>query len=159
MKRDFNIRLAGRGDLPALGRIFFRAIRLGARGKYSYSQRRAWADHALSRGDLMERLNGHSVVAAVDRQNLPIGFMTLSSTGYIDLAFVAPEYIGTGVSRLLFAAIETIAFGKGLSEFTAHASLMAEPVFSKFGFEVVQRETKTVRGVQLDRFEMRKAPI
>lgn len=82
--------------------------------------------------------------------------MSLDPKGYIDFAYILPEARGMGIFRGLYLHIEKRARDNDLGRLSTHASLMAEPAFAAMGFEVVQRETVEIGGVELSRFAMEK---
>jgi putative acetyltransferase len=85
-----------------------------------------------------------------------LGFMTLESGGYLDLAYILPGARGRGLFRALCDAIETEARARGALRLATHASLMAEPAFRAMGFAVMHRETVDLGGQSLARARMEK---
>ncbi|MEL6645722.1 MAG: GNAT family N-acetyltransferase [Pseudomonadota bacterium] len=144
------------GDATALGQIFYRAVHEGAAGAYGATERAAWAPRAPDGAEWSLRLEGQvTVVADIDGQ--PAGFMTMATeTGYIDLAFVAPEVMGHGVGHALYCEVEGVAREAGCPQLTTHASLVAQPFFERQGWEVVSAEEVDRAGVSLRRALMVK---
>ena len=48
-----------------------------------------------------------------------------------------------------------LAMHKGIKELTADVSLAAQGFFGKFGFEIVERKTVVIRGVELENARMK----
>ncbi|MEM8802553.1 MAG: GNAT family N-acetyltransferase [Pseudomonadota bacterium] len=149
------------GDADALGLVFHRSVREGARHAYSAEQVAAWSPAPPSGPDWQERLKGaFALVAVIDA--VPVGFMTMNSggfntkCGYIDLAFVLPEQMGTGVASSLYAVLENRARADGLARLTTQASLLAEPFFVRHGWHVTERQTVTRTKVELPNAWMEK---
>ena len=148
------IRRMGAGEADALGGVMWGAIH-EAPSAYTQAQRVAW---------LPEPPHGAAWAAKLDRQAVwvawrdavPIGFLTLTGNGYIDLAFVAADAQGQGVFSALYAALETEAMGRAYRRLWTHASLMAERAFAAHGFHVIARETAERAGQSLARAEMEK---
>ncbi|MEO0943966.1 MAG: GNAT family N-acetyltransferase [Pseudomonadota bacterium] len=149
------------GDADALGLVFHRSVREGARHAYSAAQVAAWSPAPPSGPDWQARLNSaFALVAVIDAA--PVGFMTMNSGGfakkggYIDLAFVLPEQMGTGVANSLYAVLENHARAEGLERLTTQASLLAEPFFARHGWYVTERQTVTRTKVDLPNAWMEK---
>ena len=143
-------------DSDALGQLYFRAVHEGAAGAYDAAERKAWAPDVPSGAEWSLRL-GRSVTFVAERRGVAVGFMTfVPETGYIDLAFVAPEVMGQGVAHELYGAVEQAARAAGHSEMTTAASLVARPFFERQGWEVREREDVSRGGAVLTRFQMAK---
>lgn len=84
------------------------------------------------------------------------GFMTLTANGYLDMAFVLPEAMGTGVANSLYAAIEARASATGLSLLTTDASHLAQPFFAKHGWKTLAAQSVSKGGQTLENFRMEK---
>lgn len=140
-------------DAPALAQIYWRAIREGATS-YSAAQRAAWAPERPSGPEWAARLRNLDVVAADDGDVL--GFMGADETGYVDLAFVLPEFRGKGVADHLYAVLEGRARARGTARMTTFASRMARPFFERHGWEILRPDPVERHGVVLDRDAMAK---
>ena len=80
-----------RRDAPALARLFFRAVRRGAKRHYSLRQRKAWAPRLPNLDHWRKRLKGQTILIAT-RHDRAVGFLALRDDGMIDLAFVDPAF-------------------------------------------------------------------
>jgi len=78
-----------------------------------------------------------------------IGFMTLTESGYLDLAFVEPRMIGRGIAHQIYGALEVFAASRNLMQLTTDASLVAAPFFTRQGWEVLKYQTVERNGVTL----------
>ncbi len=96
----FRIRRFADRDAPALARVFLRAVHIGARLDYSRRQRQAWTQGTPSAAWIRKRLAGQDVFVAT-RHGRPVGFMTLRTDGYLDMAFVDPAFAGRGLAKQL----------------------------------------------------------
>lgn len=155
MTSCITIRKLGVADAPHAARIYFCAIYEGTRAHYSFAQRRAWAGDRVDPQAWRERLAGQFGFVA-ERDGEPVGFMTIDSGGYIDLAFVLPSEAGTGVGRQLYRAIEQKAAALGAGVLTTHASKAARPFFEACGWSVIAEQTVERSGVSLTNYRMRK---
>ncbi len=143
-------------DYPALAAIFYDAVHRGAAAHYTAEQRAAWAPGLPAPAVWAERLAGQTVLVAV-REGAPVGFMTLTRSGHVDLSFVSPDHMRLGVGSSLMAALERRAAADRLSTLTTDASLAARAFFAAHGW-TVQREQRVERGgVALTNLAMRKS--
>ena len=147
--RDGTIR-----DAAQLAHVFFTAVRCGD-SPYTEAQRAAWLPAKPTTENFVQRLSGQFVAVAEFRRT-PVGFMTLRSDGYIDLAFIVPQARGQGAFRHMFEIVEKQVYSEGASRLWTHASLTAEPAFQAMGFSVIQREAVDCAGQKLRRALMEK---
>jgi putative acetyltransferase len=142
-------------DAAPTADLFGLAITTTARARYSAEQTRAWlgVPPSLEAWDAARRAV-RTFVAELDGR--VVGFTDLDDAGYVDRLFVHPQAARRGVGGALLERVLDEARSAGVAELRTHASLVAEPVFRRHGFEVVARETVVRDGVGLDRFEMRR---
>lgn len=149
------IRWGSEEDAPALARVFYDAVR-GGDSPYSQAQRAAWMPAPPDPSAFSGRLrNYHVAVAEVSGR--PVGFMAMTDTGYIDLAFILSRHRGSGGFRRLYSLLEERAIEGGVARLTVHASLGAQAAFQRIGFSVIRHETVDPAGETLRRAEMEKA--
>ena len=152
----FAVRSFAAEDADALGSVFYRAVREGAAARYSDDQINAWSPAPPSGEAWQTRLSDADTVVAV-QDDAPVGFMTLDDKGYLDLAFVVPEAMGEGVSDAIYAVLEGRARARGIATLSTQASLLAEPFFARFGWQVTRRQEVEIRGVVLKNAWMEKS--
>jgi len=141
------------GEAATLFAIFVEAVRIGAKDHYSEAQRLAWApriDMPEGWPDQLARLETY--VAETDGEIA--GFMAWEPTGYIDLAFVRPRWMGRHVAQALYVRILERARSKDLTHLTAHASHLARAFFARNGWRVDYPEQINRDGEVLSRFAM-----
>jgi len=142
-------------DAPTLGRLMAAAIQQGTQAYYDADQRNAWVANAPAGAAWLDRLTQVTTLIAQDSQG-PAGFMTLDTTGYIDLAYVRPDRLGQGVARQLYVAIEALARRQSIRRLTSHASEMARQFFTKQGWQVVAPQLVVVANVEMSNYKMMK---
>lgn len=152
---DISIRRFRDDDAGIAARIFFDAIHLGTQNHYDAAQRRAWAPQVPEDAGWLERLRSQTTLVA-ERDGRVIGFMTVRADGYIDLAFVAPAFIGTGVARHLYRSIVAEAATMGVRRLHTQASHLARPFFERQGWSVVREQTVSPGGVPMTNFLMER---
>ena len=143
-------------DTVAAASIFFAAVHEGTADVYSQEQRRAWAGDQPAPQVWQHRFDTMDGVAAT-KGNAMVGFMTIDAKGYIDLAFVHPDYMGTGIGRVVYHAIEDRARALGVRQLTTYASEKAKPFFCRMGWSVEAPNTVTKGAVTLRNYKMFKA--
>ncbi|MEO9652218.1 MAG: GNAT family N-acetyltransferase [Roseobacter sp.] len=146
------IRRATKEDTDALAQIFYKSVREGP-SLYTQAQRVAWMPAVPQHARFATRLAPMWVYVAAENGRV-FGFMGTEPSGYIDLAFILPQYRGKGAFRLLFEATRTQAIACALGRLWTHASLTAQPAFKAMGFSVIQHETVERTGEMLQRAEM-----
>jgi putative acetyltransferase len=144
-------------DRAACAAVFYRAVREGAAEQYSPEQRAAWAPADKADTATPDRLlDQHCWVAEQNGQIT--GFMSLTPSGYLDMAFVLPEAKGKGVADALYRALMTRAKQDKIENLTVHASHGARHFFEKHGWQVDHQENHPVNGQTLERFQMSLIP-
>lgn len=141
-------------DTPALADVFFRAVREGP-SPYTQAQRAAWAPRRPDPVKYAARLAPLTVVLA-EEVDVITGFMGLAAGGYIDLAFILPEWRGKGIFSTLYRQTEAAARHVGETRLWTHASLVAQPAFQAMGFVVMHHEEVACSVERLSRAKMEK---
>ena len=141
------------GDAPALARVLFDAVRVGAADDYSEAQREAWVPEPPAPDALAARLAGQTCFVAEDARGVA-GFMSLEANGHLDLAHVRPDLRGTGAAGLLHDSILDHARAVGLATLTVEASHPARRFLEKRGWRLIETRTVTRSGVGLQNHRM-----
>ena len=154
MMSELSVREFCRDDAGPTARIFYDAIHQGAASHYSEKQLNAWVARVPKTDWWYNRLLPQTVLVA-EYRNRVVGFMTLDEAAEeIDLAFVAPDFIGNGVAWRLYRDLIRIAAEKGFQSLRAHASYIARPFFERQGWSLITEQNLHVRGVTLTNFLM-----
>lgn len=140
-------------DLDMVVSVFQRSVRLSASRDYSAAQIDAWAPEPPDLVAWANRLNTGAVFVA-RHEELISGFIKVADQGHIDLLFVAPEFQGRGVARLLYERVLAWAHAHGLNRLTSDVSITARPFFERSGFRVVKPQDVERRGAVLRNFFM-----
>jgi putative acetyltransferase len=143
------------GDAPVLARIFDRAVREGAVGAYDADQIAAWASAMDTPPEWSQRLS-EEITLVAERDGTVAGFMTLGRDGFLDLAFVLPEAMGTGVAAAIHDRLLLEAHARSLTRLTTEASHIARRFFLKQGWRELGEVQVTLGGTTLTSFEMEK---
>jgi putative acetyltransferase len=120
-------------DAAATREVFVQAVREGCASRYTEEERRAWVpDPALS-GDWGPWLDQHVTLVAEEGGRIT-GFMMIERDGYLNMAFVRPECMGTGLADRLYGALLEETRGMGLTRLTVLASRYAQSFFTRHGW-------------------------
>ena len=119
----------------AAAQIFFDAVHNGTTDVYSIEQREAWDRSAPNPTGWQHKFKD-TVGFAADMGDKLVGFMTLDTDGYIDLAFFRADLSGRGIGRSLYYLIEAHAISDGTKRLTTEASKKAKPFFERMGWLV-----------------------
>ena len=148
--REFRI-----GDELCLRRVFESAIHDVAIRDYSQAEVDAWAPRQFDPDQWASRVQGIAPFV-VERHGEIVAYADVQSSGYIDHFFVAAAANGLGVGRKLMERIHERARELAVNELTSEVSRTAQPFYMHFGFELVDRHIKEVRGVDLEYAAMKK---
>ena len=116
---------------------------------YSAEQVRSWLQGLSSRDYALLIEETSSFVALED--DVVIGYANLiprgPGDGELALLYVRPDYHRQGCGRVLVEAVEREARAGSMRRLWVDASLLAAPLLETMGFQVVERRTRTVDGV------------
>ncbi|MEM0946917.1 MAG: GNAT family N-acetyltransferase [Pseudomonadota bacterium] len=150
-----SLRPVANHDTHACLSIYLDAIHNGTSPHYTEAEREAWAprDAAHDLDAWESRLKTGLSFLAEDEAE-PVGFITMTGDGYLDLFFVRPIARRNGAAAALYDHLLTAAREKGLTQLTTHASHLARWFLERRGWTVLAPEMVERHGVSLERFEM-----
>ena len=155
---EFRIRPFQEADAGATLGVFTRAVRVGAKSAYTQAQRNAWLGHPDVLVWAAHRRDARGWVAEPLAADVPerrvLGFVELLGDE-VAMLFVDPDATRRGIGRALLHTAVEHARTSGSPAVTAHVSLVAEPVFARAGFAVVERQQVSRAGQALSRAVMR----
>ncbi|QYZ70743.1 GNAT family N-acetyltransferase [Neotabrizicola shimadae] len=120
-------------DAQATRDVFVRAVRDGAAPLYSAAEIAVWLGDPVMPEGWGDWLAGHITFVAEDWGRIT-GFMMLERDGYLNMAFVLPEVMGTGTADRLYAEILAAARALDLPRLTVFASRHARRFFARHGW-------------------------
>lgn len=144
------------GDEDDLRRIFHSSVHLIASADYSPEQLDAWAPSSVDPilwGQHMQALNPFVAIS----EGKIVGYADIQKSGYIDHFYVSGHFPRRGVGTFLMQALHDEAARLRLRELTSNVSRTAQPLFARFGFEIVEHRSQVIRGVAVPNASMRKA--
>jgi len=145
-------------DSQTTAHIFFDSIHVGTQEYYTEIERAAWSPDVPELSGWCAKLETQFSLVAV-QENHVIGFMTLTSEGCIDLAFLAPHVIGQGVAQKLYDEILQEAVRAKMTRIYTYASLMAHKFFLRQGWSVMHAQKVIRNNISISNFVMEKTVL
>ncbi len=150
-----NVRSYTDADLDAVAAVFTSSVHVLGAAAYDETQRNAWAPQPPDLHHWRKRLQPLRTFVAVQGAEIA-GFISDEPHGHIELLYVAPLYARRGVASLLYGYAERALLSAGVTELRTEASLVAKPVFERFGFVVIEEQEISLRNLSFRRFAMCK---
>lgn len=148
-----NVRPYQASDAGMLLALFKDTVRRVNSRDYDAEQIRAWASDDIDPDDWAARFDGRAAWV-VEIAGMYVGFTDVEADGHIDRFFVAADWQGRGVGRLLMATIMAEATRRGWARLFTEASITARPFFEHMGFKVLAEQTVACRGAMLVNYRM-----
>jgi putative acetyltransferase len=152
---ELSVRPYEASDAEATAALFHDTVRTAAGPGYSAAQRKAWSPEVPDTASWHPRLAGATTMIAEDGTGLA-GFMSLRADGYLDMAFVRADRVGTGVAKALYDSLLAQAEHSGIKRLTTDASHLARRFFERQGWHVVREQRQTRGDVELTNFRMER---
>ena len=140
-------------DLEAVLELFHDVVHTIGAKYYNLDQVEAWAPESVDKEKWLNSLTANITFVAIDKDKI-VGFGDMTITGYVDRLYVHKDYQGIGVA--IFKKLEEEARKLGLTELTTEASIMAKKIVERWGFEVIEKQSKVLRGQEFITYLMRK---
>lgn len=140
--RDFEPR-----DAQALADLTLAAIKSVGAARYSEAQVHAWASRHPGPERFLTRAEaGHLIYIAEDSSGKPAAYALLEPDGHLDMLYCHPEHTRRGLADELLAHAETQARDLGVSKLYTEASELAQPAFTRAGYETKRRRDFEIEG-------------
>lgn len=144
-------------DAEALAELFHSSVHRIGSLDYSPAQISVWSPEKTGASEYVKRAeDGRTFLVAVDRNDQPIGYGDLESSGHIDHLYCHPDFIGTGVGKAIYQQLERTAKEQGISCIYVEASDAARRLFEGQGFSIEKRVEQMIDGVQIHNYKMTK---
>jgi putative acetyltransferase len=128
------IRRFAPADAAATHDVFFQSVRVGAADHYREKDLIDWAPSSEMPDGWGEWLDSHITVVA-EKDGTICGFFMLEATGYLNMAFVRPDYRRTGLADRLYEAILAEARARNMPRMTAWASRLFRRFLTRKGWK------------------------
>ncbi|WP_414756472.1 GNAT family N-acetyltransferase [Anabaena sp. CCY 9910] len=149
------IRLFHIQDAEQIALLFHQTVREVNIRDYSNNQVIAWAPDNIHFRD-WAKICSERFTYVADDQGVIAGFGELELNGHIDCFYCHKNYLGMGVGRKIYSAIETKADELGISRLYTEASITAKSFFLRMGFSIIREQQVERRGEYFINFAMEK---
>jgi len=134
----FSLRPMLPDDSPALIAIFRASIEELTGDDYDADQQDAWMAAADDEEAFAARLAGQ-LTLVVTLNGSPVAFASLQGGNHIDMVYVHPAAVRSGVASMLVDALERLAASRGADHMTADVSDSAREFFAARGYGAEMR--------------------
>jgi putative acetyltransferase len=142
-------------DLTQLRQLFRDTVLAIDQKYYTVPQLKAWASAWLNGERWRQKFRlQHFFVA--EKDDHPVGFCSLSPSGYLDFLYVHRDYQRQGIASALLKAAESRANQNLIKLLNTDSSKSAYDFFIRHGFTVLTKQTIEVSGVSMENFAMQK---
>lgn len=135
--------------------LFYEAVYQIDPAIYSDQQKSAWAPLPINYEQWSARLAIKQPFILLIN-NKVAGFIELEESGYIDCAYVLPKYQKQGVATALVNYVLSACEHLNITSIHVDASIIAKPLFKKFGFVIQQKNEVKRNNVILINYTMVK---
>ncbi|ABA23121.1 Acetyltransferase, GNAT family [Trichormus variabilis ATCC 29413] len=149
------IRLFHIQDAEQIALLFHQTVREVNIRDYSNNQVIAWAPDNIHFRD-WAKICSERFTYVADDQGVIAGFGELELNGHIDCFYCHKNYLGMGVGRKIYSAIETKADELGISRLYTEASITAKSFFLRMGFSIIREQQVERRREYFINFAMEK---
>lgn len=140
-------------DCGGLAQLFYDTVHSVNTADYTPQQVNAWATGEVDLADWDRSFSEHLTFVAEEGDAL-VGFADMALDGYLDHLFVHRDHQREGIATALCDRLEgTVA----APVYSAHASITAQPFFSRRGYRIIEERQVERRGTYLNQFVMEKA--
>lgn len=145
---NLTIRDMKAGEEPLLWQVFHSSVHELASRYYTHAQVQAWSPGDLDPDFWARRMASIRPYVAVADGRI-VGYTDLQPSGYIDHFFVAGAVPRRGIGTALMNHSLALANQWHVRTLSSHVSLAAQAFYKKFGFQVAEVQSVTVRGVDI----------
>ncbi|BAZ19810.1 hypothetical protein NIES4073_06830 [Kalymmatonema gypsitolerans NIES-4073] len=149
------IRLFRLEDTEQIARLFHETVREVNIKDYSNNQVKAWAPDNIYFRD-WANICSQPFTYVADDQGVIAGFGELEFNGHIDCFYCHKNYLGMGVGKKIYSAIESKAYELRINRLYVEASITAKPFFLHMGFSIIKEQQVECRGEHFVNYAMEK---
>jgi len=145
----FSLRQAVAGDVPALRRIYSRAVSAVAPRAYTPEQFAAWRAFADAPqfDDFVLSVNTY----VAERGDELLAFCGVSDAGHVASIYVDPDHSGRGLGRMMLEQVLELRPTPASGRYYAEASRFSVGLFTRCGFREIERDHVMRGGVEFER--------
>ncbi|MGB7439974.1 MAG: GNAT family N-acetyltransferase [Coleofasciculaceae cyanobacterium] len=142
-------------DAESLVTVFRDAVVKIGSTAYDARQTAVWASFPEDIEEFRQLLSLGLTVVAVQDSRL-VAFGQLNPPDHIAYLYTASDAARLGCATEIYKRLEARAIEQGSQSLDTEASRISKYFFLKMGFQIVEREIVTRKGVQFERFKMEK---
>ncbi|RAP24888.1 hypothetical protein C2W64_02455 [Brevibacillus laterosporus] len=152
------IRKFKESDTEQLVSLFYETVHTSNAQDYSQEQLDAWApeDERVSKVISWQESLRHNSTYVAEIRNTLVGFCDMTAQGHLDRLYIHKDFQRQGIASALLGFIERKARERALVTITTEASITAKPFFEHHGYQTVQAQAVTRRGILLVNYQMNK---
>ncbi|MFG1494868.1 GNAT family N-acetyltransferase [Halobacteriovorax sp. ZH4_bin.1] len=152
---SISIRKYREDDSLELLKLFNKTIHTVNINDYNSTQVNAWAPNDRDLNEWRDSFSSREVFI-IEVDQVIAGFSDIELNGHIDRFYISSDHIGQGVGEKLYLEIEKCAKSYAIQKLFLEASITAKPFFLKMGFEIMNKQVVTLRGVDFINYRMCK---
>ena len=149
------LRKATTKDIPAILELFKLTITKVNSQDYTPEQIEVWTQSVKNIERWQQRVEMQFFLL-VEAENQLVGIGSITSTGYLDMMYVHPDFQRMGIAQTLLEALTSYAESQEAVAITSDVSITARPFFEKNGFTVLQRQDNERQEQILVNYKMEK---
>lgn len=145
---NYQIVRATETDLPLMQRFFYQTVTIYGTQIFSKEEVKIYSRLALDKNHWKQKFVD-DFVYNVKLNGEVIGSFSMNKNGFIEYIFVHLNYQGHGISKDLYATLETIAKENGITVLKTQVSAITQSFFEKKGFEIIAEVEKVAGGEEV----------
>lgn len=142
-------------DSEALAKVYREAARVLGRQAYSEEATRVWALYPEDMEEFRATLAEGLTLCAVS-DGFPIAFGQLNPDDHIAFLYCHPAHARRGHASAILGELEAHARSKEVATIRVEASGVAQPLFERFGYQIIKEEKSIRHDLQFLRYKMSK---
>jgi putative acetyltransferase len=143
-------------DSEALAKVYREAARVLGRPAYSEKATRVWALYPEDMEGFRATLAEGLTLCAVSDGFPPIAFGQLNPDDHIVFLYCHPAHARRGHGSAILGESEAHARSRKVATIRVEASGDAQPLFERFGYQIIKEEKSTRHDLQFVRYKMSK---
>ncbi len=142
-------------DAKAAAKVYRDSVTEIGIEQYDPLQVEVWASYSDEKEAFTDMLETGFTLVAESTEGI-VAFGTLNPANHVSLLYTLKAYSRMGIGSAIYRELERHAVSKGVTVLSTDASKFSRPLFHKAGFQIVEREIAVRKGVQFERYRMKK---
>lgn len=133
--------------------VFYQSVHAIDNTIYTLEQKSVWAPYPIDYQKWQTRLILKSPYLLLINERIA-GFIELEDDGHIDCMYVLPTFQRKNVGSELLKYVINKAKARSIKQLYVEASLIAKPLFERFGFVSKQKNNVSINNIVLENYTM-----